>query len=421
MRELLLTAGAEEGQDGQPVIAPENPDIVLPAEPPGDTLPPAAPEQPQEPQEPAAPDAPATDDEPGEETPGSEQQPDTQPQTPDEETEPAADDAEPAEKPENLEQLFEDIQQEAPSGGIPWVGIGIGAGVAAIVIACLVIVLLRRRRANARPKALPRTVELSAPAASHVVPKAAAVSVGKLHEQGARASQQDCFSVSPDELLPTHGLLAVVADGMGGLADGDKVSQTAVTAFMNGFYAVQGEPQQILLALLEQANQAVNDLLGPSGLRKSGSTLVAGLIRDKKFYYVSVGDSRICLYRDGVLRQLNREHIYRNELNLRAVNGEESFLAAAQDPTGGGLTSFLGMGRLAHIDVPAQPELIRPGDKFILMSDGVYNALPAQELEHALSLDAPQAAQAIRAAVQAKGYANQDNYTAVILCCGDAG
>ena len=99
------------------------------------------------------------------------------------------------------------------------------------------------------------------------------------------------------------------------------------------------------------------------------------------------------------------------------MNGEETLDGAAAHPKGAGLTSFLGMGRLKYIDLPAQPVPVRPGDRFLLMSDGVYNALTPGELSAALDQGAGQAAQAINDAIRAKGYQNQDNYTAVILNC----
>ena len=239
--------------------------------------------------------------------------------------------------------------------------------------------------------------------------------VGKLHEQGDRESQQDCFAVSPAELLPTRGLLAVVADGMGGLADGDKVSQTAVAAMLDGFLSSDGDADSLLLTLAERANRQVNRLLGPANIGKSGSTLVAGLIRDGRFHYLSIGDSRICLFRDGQLIQLNREHIYRHELSIQALSGIGSLQGAANHPKAAGLTSYLGMGQLKYVDIPAQSVEIRSGDKFILMSDGVYNALSESELILALNETAEKAAQKIGGMIAEKAYRNQDNYTAVIL------
>ena len=243
------------------------------------------------------------------------------------------------------------------------------------------------------------------------------ICIGKLHSQGKRSSQQDSFFVSPVEMIPTHGLLSVVGDGMGGLSNGDRVSQTAVSTMAENFFNMKGDPMLLLLALLEQANNAVNRLLGPSGRNKSGSTIVAGLIKDNKFYYTSVGDSRICLFRKGTLYQLNREHVFRNELLLQSVNTEKTFQAALSDKSGAGLTSFLGMGRLKYVDIPAQPIDILPGDRFLLMSDGVYNALSDEEMKSHLNKNPEDAARDIGAAIEAKGYTSQDNYTAVIIGC----
>ena len=86
-----------------------------------------------------------------------------------------------------------------------------------------------------------------------------------------------------------------------------------------------------------------------------------------------------------------------------------------QNPRAAGLTSYLGMGVLRHVDIPAEPVRVLPGDRFVLMSDGVTNALEREELEKLLSLPADQAAEAVRSAVEAKKYAGQDNYTAIIL------
>lgn len=281
-----------------------------------------------------------------------------------------------------------------------------GTTVALAVIVAVLSVLLFRSRKKLKTTS-------SAPAKSSQ--PSGGFSVGKLHELGDRESQQDCFAVSPAELISSHGLLAVVADGMGGLADGDKVSQTAVAAMLDGFLASDSDPETLLLSLAEQANRQVNRLLGPANIGKSGSTMVAGLIRNGRFHYLSIGDSRICLFRDGQLIQLNREHIYRHELSIQALSGMGSIQGAAAHPKAAGLTSYLGMGQLKYVDIPAQSVEIRAGDKFILMSDGVYNALSESELSFALNKTAEMAAQKIGEMIAAKAYRNQDNYTAVIL------
>lgn len=323
---------------------------------------------------------------------------------------------------EPVESTAVEPEPPGPINPMPWPWIGATAALGAALIAALIAMTVQGRNRtavkskNTARTGISRTEQLQpmAPPAQPV-PPGAVPQVGKLHQQGARSSQQDCFSVSPSDLVPTYGLLAVVADGMGGLSDGDKVSQAAVAAMMNSFYEAPGQPEEVLLALLGRANNEVNRLLGPDGYSKSGSTVVAGLVRNGKFYSLSVGDSRVCLYRGGALYQLNREHIFRHELEIRAVNGEEDLRTAYTHPRGAGLTSYLGMGQLKYVDMPAAPIDIQGGDMFLLMSDGVYNALTQAELTACLNASAVEAAARLEQAIRAKNYSNQDNYTAVIL------
>lgn len=373
----------------------------LPAGPPLPTLPPEETAQPTPEPSPSPAQTPEESGDPAQSEVPEESGDPAQSEAPAESTAPA--EASDAPAPQESQEVDGPGSAPTPPG---WelAGLGLAAGLLLAGIAALIGRALRRKKVPARSPS-------------------GQVAVEKLHEQGARKSQQDSFFVSagqermPGDVIRTGpGLLAVVADGMGGLADGDKVSQAAVSAIANGFYQTQGGPEEVLLSLLEQANRAVNTLLGPEGLRRSGSTLAAGLFREGAFYYLSVGDSRICLFRDGALYQLNREHVYRNELYTDAVNGLYSLSEAERHPKGGGLTSYLGMGEVKYVDLPAQPVAVREGDVFLLMSDGVYNALAEEELKAALSAPGS-AADALRGAIQAKGYANQDNYTAVILRC----
>lgn len=283
---------------------------------------------------------------------------------------------------------------------VPAIAICIMAVLLLIAAAVLAYMLVNRKKAKAEKPLLRECPEVWA-----------------VHEQGAREYQEDSYVVSDTDNADVYGTLAVVSDGMGGLEKGDQVSDTVVTTAINGFYRMQGDSDQILLALLTWANQAVNGLLGPAQQGKSGATVVMGLLKNSKFHYLSVGDSRICLYRNGRLIQLNREHVFRNELMLRVVNKEISFQEASAHPKAAGLTGYLGQGQIKHIDLPAQPVEALPGDRFILMSDGVYNALSNEEISSALDKEPKAAAEAIHQMIANKNYSNQDNYTAVIMAC----
>ena len=219
------------------------------------------------------------------------------------------------------------------------------------LLACVGALLVLARR-NAL--ALRRLREPAAPIVS--------VAVGKVHGQGARDYQQDSFGISDPSRLQSHGILAVVADGMGGLQHGDKISAAVVETILDGFLYSQGQgtPEQALLTLTQWAVQKVNGILGPGQYRSSGSTLAMGLIKDNVFSFVNIGDSRICLCRNGCLIQLTREHDFKQTLALRAVTGEIPLQDDYTDKRKDGLVSFLGMGPLEQLDLPAGPLALRP-------------------------------------------------------------
>lgn len=239
-------------------------------------------------------------------------------------------------------------------------------------------------------------------------------SVGKLHHIGARANQQDSFGVMPT----ADGQFAVVADGMGGLSEGDKVSQQIVMRMMQDASGLGGEPKdRVLFELVSRANQEINRILGASDQYVSGSTVVAALVERDCFHWISVGDSRIYLYRNRRLIQLNREHTYEADLLVQAVNGDISFEDVKSHPKRAGLTSFIGMGELQYVDGSRRGIRIQHGDRLLLMTDGVFNTLTEEEICQTLEAAgcAQDAAEAMQERILAYHKEKQDNFTAVIL------
>lgn len=241
-------------------------------------------------------------------------------------------------------------------------------------------------------------------------------SVATLHQPGRRQYQQD--SLGHSTVLGGKGILAVVADGMGGLKDGDKVSQQIVLRTLElGAKLQPGQENGALYRILNQVNEDVNQTLTPEGLYKCGSTMIAVLVQDGRFQWISVGDSRIYLYRAGYVNRLNRDHDLLQEWIPEILNGQRTMEASLADPNARKLTSFIGMGRLRYVDGSVQPIDLLPGDRLVLMSDGVYGEVPEDQLSALLKQypDVRQAAKALDQRVQASRNPHQDNYTALIL------
>ncbi len=242
------------------------------------------------------------------------------------------------------------------------------------------------------------------------------LTIGKFRNIGGRKSQQDSIGAYP--LDGGAGVLAVVADGMGGLTGGDEVSRGIVMSMLRQAGRLRPEHMDgVLPAMIGAVNGEINREIGPEGIYRRGSTVVAALVRNGAFNWVSVGDSRIYLYRGGGVIQLNQEHTYGAELMRRVINGEMSASEAATDPHRGSLTSFIGMGKLKYVDASARRIALEPGDRLLLMTDGVFSGLSDVDIGRviAASGDARQCAEALERAVLELRDPAQDNFSAIII------
>ena len=246
------------------------------------------------------------------------------------------------------------------------------------------------------------------------VPKAP-VSAAYFQDIGARDDQQDSYGMTDISQYSQYGVMAVVADGMGGLANGKAVSSALVRTFVEGFGVVAAYPKcsDALLDLAIRANEQINRML--QGQERSGSTLVTALVKNGLLYFITVGDSRLYLYRGGALLQLNREHIYQEELAVKAVNRQVSIQQVSGDRQSQSLTSYFGIGKIPCVDRNHEGIKLLPGDRLLLSSDGVFGTLSVEQMEQALSLPLQEAAQTMGKMVRDAEKPYQDNNTGLIL------
>lgn len=246
---------------------------------------------------------------------------------------------------------------------------------------------------------------------------------GNAQHIGAREEQQDFFSFSALDdpaAVKRYGNLAVLADGMGGLAMGREASELAVQAMLNEYTGKTAE-EPVPVALeraLHKANEEVYGLAKRHELEWSvGTTLIAAVIQEGRLYWISAGDSRIYLYRGGVLIQLTRDHVYANRLHERVKAGQMTREEAESHPERDLLTSYLGIPVLNEIDANRSPFALQSGDWILLCSDGLYDDLSEQLLEEAVRLPPQHAAEFILQHVITQQRLYQDNATIAILAC----
>lgn len=246
---------------------------------------------------------------------------------------------------------------------------------------------------------------------------------GNAQHIGAREEQQDSFSFSALDdpaAVKRYGVLAVLADGMGGLEMGREASQLAVQAMLNEYTGKTAE-EPVPVALeraLHKANKEVYELAKRNELEWSvGTTLITAVIQEEQLYWISAGDSRIYLYRGGVLIPLTRDHVYANRLHERVKAGQMTREEAESHPERDLLTSYLGIPALYEIDANRAPFALQAGDWVLLCSDGLYDDLSEQLLEEAVRLPPQHAAKFILQHVIAQQRPYQDNATIAILAC----
>ena len=145
---------------------------------------------------------------------------------------------------------------------------------------------------------------------------------------------------------------------------------------------------------------------------------MAAVICDDALHWLSVGDSRLYLWRNRQLVQLSVDHIYASELDRDAAIGNISCEDAKNHPERSSLTSYLGQDPLALIDQNPRAFPLLDGDRLLLCSDGLYAALEANDLATLIDREAQLAAEDLIALALAKGRPNQDNLTVAILACG---
>jgi protein phosphatase len=222
---------------------------------------------------------------------------------------------------------------------------------------------------------------------------------GNAQHVGARREQQDAFGFSdPGEAgaLRHDGLVAVLADGVGGLAQGGEASRCAVQRFLAA-YQDAAEREHVGAALersLREANRAVQGLAMASGAPGNvATTLVAAALGPRGLDWISVGDSALYLYRAGLLSRLNRLHVA---------------------PSSDALTSFLGDAEIAEVDASPDTLALEAGDRVVLASDGLYKTLSLAEIAAELKAPPQQACEVLVSRTLDRQRPAQDNVT--VLC-----
>ena len=236
--------------------------------------------------------------------------------------------------------------------------------------------------------------------------------------QGSRKEQQDSYGkfISEDSTFLQHGgILALVADGMGGLEGGAEASKLTINSFIHA-YKQKSSNEDIPAALkrsAEHANKSVYEFSIAQGIEgNTGSTLVAVVQLGKEIYWLSVGDSRIYGVTNNQVEQLSTDHNYEQDLLELVKKGDLTMEDVKANKQKAALTSYIGSETIKKISQNKEPLSFDKFNAIFLCSDGFYSKMSNTEIL-ALINSKPSSEVAklsIKTKLQ-KSIKNQDNLT----------
>jgi serine/threonine protein phosphatase Stp1 len=257
---------------------------------------------------------------------------------------------------------------------------GVNASLAlGIVLLLLIALVILSRRAKGIVRTPPLAV--ATPVAESAVPQApvrnsSSPRTGLRVQDDAVTNVGKVRQVNEDSMFASTELgVWTVADGMGGHEYGERASKAIVDAVatlepVNDFQTKVDKVREAILA----ANAEIYAEAQERGQRM-GSTVVSLVLKDDDFAVMWAGDSRAYLYRDNKLTQVSRDHTQVQSLIDRG-------LLAPEDAAGHPMSHVLAraIGVMAQVDVDVVRDKVRPGDVFLLCSDGLYGLVSDDEI-----------------------------------------
>ncbi|MBP3299980.1 MAG: Stp1/IreP family PP2C-type Ser/Thr phosphatase [Clostridia bacterium] len=204
-----------------------------------------------------------------------------------------------------------------------------------------------------------------------------------------RATNQDAFCCAR---LSDGTEFTVLCDGMGGHRGGNLAAEIAVRGFreiLGGQLHANLRPKD-LKSILSGSIVRVSNLIADTARENSdfagmGSTVVLAVRCGKKLCVAHVGDSRAYLFRSGKLQRLTKDHsLVQSLIDSGQITAEEG----ETHPHRNVITRVLGYSE------DMLPEIcisdVKPGDRFLLCTDGLTVTVRDGELEKILQENAPE-------------------------------
>jgi len=232
--------------------------------------------------------------------------------------------------------------------------------------------------------------------------------VATANDIGTRAEQQDRVSVLRSRR--TGGHLVVMADGMGGHADGAAAAQQVVDvagmAFRN--HAIDS-PRTFLEEVCYEAHSRIRESARGNG-RAPGSTCTLLYLQGEEAYWMHVGDSRLYHFAEGGLRSRTQDHTL---TELMAADGAD----AGEDGAPASNQLYMCLGGENAVVPNFGASALGRDDWFMLCTDGFWSQVRLHEVARLMGVDGSldEVAKQLVALARRRASENCDNITLALV------
>jgi serine/threonine protein phosphatase PrpC len=222
----------------------------------------------------------------------------------------------------------------------------------------------------------------------------------------------------------TFGLF-VVADGMGGHANGQDASRTAIQTMIDFMLprisvADPTMDDKGYLKLLEEGVQQANYAVHERNIQDRadmGTTMTTALVIGAMAYIANVGDSRTYLYRQSTgLTKVTRDHsVVASLVDAGIIKPDDIYTHPKRNQI------YRSLGEKPVVEVDSFAVELQPGDKLLLCSDGLWDMVRDPEIQRIVSapeVDPTMTGQElIKAALEGGG---DDNVSVIVVSISQA-
>jgi protein phosphatase len=231
---------------------------------------------------------------------------------------------------------------------------------------------------------------------------------GKTDTGLVRSNNEDIFVVN------SEAVYCLVADGMGGAAAGETASRIFARTAEEVFNPHGSTDGSAVMSNVQETFQRANDLILSHVARHPehtgmGCTAELMAFSSDGFFIGHMGDSRTYLYRDGLLRQLTKDHSFvQEQIDQGVISPEQARSHKMRN------VILRAVGVRPSLELDTISGTVLPQDLFLLCSDGLTDMVEDNEIEDILKKNSKLEEKSLLLVEHAKEAGGKDNITVVL-------